>query len=79
VGAILVLCVLPAVEKGSLTRALWLGGVFGLAAYAAFDLTALAVLRDFPSGIVPVDLTWGVVLTATVSGVGYRVATALLR
>jgi uncharacterized membrane protein len=79
VGAILVLCVLPAVEKGSLTRALWLGGVFGLAAYAAFDLTALAVLRDFPAGIVPVDLTWGVVLTASVSAVGYRVAVALAR
>jgi uncharacterized membrane protein len=79
VGAILVLCVLPAVEKGSMARALWLGGVFGLAAYAAFDLTALAVLRDFPAGIVPVDLTWGVVLTASVSAVGYRVATALLR
>jgi uncharacterized membrane protein len=79
VGAILVLCVLPAVEKGSLTRALWLGGVFGLAAYAAFDLTALAVLRDFPAGIVPVDLTWGVVLTASVSAVGYRVAVALVR
>jgi uncharacterized membrane protein len=53
--------------------------VFGLAAYAAFDLTALAVLRDFPAGIVPVDLTWGVVLTASVSAVGYRVATALAR
>ncbi len=79
VGAILVLCVLPAVEKGSLPRALWLGAVFGLAAYAAFDLTALAVLKDFPSGIVAVDLTWGVVLTASVSAVGYRVAVALLR
>jgi uncharacterized membrane protein len=79
VGAILVLCVLPAVEKGSLPRALALGAVFGLAAYAAFDLTALAVLRDFPAGIVPVDLTWGVVLTASVSAVGYRVAMALAR
>ncbi len=79
VGAVLVLCVLPAVEKGSLPRALWLGAVFGLAAYAAFDLTALAVLKDFPSGIVAVDLTWGVVLTASVSAVGYRVAVALLR
>ncbi|MEN9816550.1 MAG: hypothetical protein RLZ32_430 [Gemmatimonadota bacterium] len=79
VGAILVLCVLPAVEKGSFARALWLGAVFGLAAYAAFDLTALAVLKDFPSGIVAVDLTWGVVLTASVSAVGYRVAVALLR
>lgn len=79
VGAILILCVLPAVEKGAMGRALWLGAVFGLAAYAAFDLTALAVLKDFPGGIVPVDLAWGVVLTASVSAVGYRVAVALAR
>jgi uncharacterized membrane protein len=79
VGAVLILCVLPAVEKGSLSRAVGLGAVFGLAAYAAFDLTALAVLKDFPAGIVAVDLTWGVVLTASVSAVGYRVAVALVR
>ncbi|MBU6365297.1 MAG: DUF2177 family protein [Gemmatimonadetes bacterium] len=79
VGAILILCVLPAVEKGSVARALGLGAMFGLAAYAAFDLTALAVLKDFPGGIVPVDLAWGVVLTASVSAVGYRVAVALAR
>lgn len=36
--AIVVLCVAPAVEKQSLARAATLGAVFGLAAYAAFDL-----------------------------------------
>lgn len=70
VAAIVVLCVLPAVEKQSLTRALALGAVFGLAAYAAFDLTSLALLRGFPAGVVPVDLAWGVVLTASVSATG---------
>lgn len=70
VAAIVVLCVLPAVEKQSLLRALGLGAVFGLAAYAAFDLTSLALLKGFPAGVVPVDLAWGVVLTASVAGVG---------
>lgn len=74
VAAIVILCVLPAVEKQSLARALVLGGVFGLAAYAAFDLTSLALLKGFPGGVVPVDLAWGVVLTASVSAAGYLVA-----
>lgn len=79
VAAIVVLCVLPAVEKQSVGRALALGAVFGLAAYAAFDLTSLALLKGFPSGIVPVDLTWGVVLTATVSAAGFFAAGWLQR
>ena len=74
VAAIVGLCVLPAVEKASLPRAIGLGALFGLAAYAAFDLTSLALLRDFPRGVVPVDLLWGIVLTASVSAAGYTVA-----
>ena len=74
VVAIVVLCVAPAVEKQSLGRALALGAVFGLAAYAAFDLTSLALLKDFPSKVVWVDLAWGTVLTASVSAAGYVAA-----
>ena len=74
VAAIVILCVLPAAEKQSLGRALALGAVFGLAAYAAFDLTSLALLKDFPMQAVLVDLTWGTVLTACVSAAGYWVA-----
>jgi uncharacterized membrane protein len=71
VAAIVVLCVVPAVEKQSLARAVSLGAVFGLAAYAAFDLTSLALLKDFPAKVVWVDLTWGTVLTAAVAAAGY--------
>lgn len=79
VAAIVVLCVLPAVEKQSVGRALALGAVFGLAAYAAFDLTSLALLKGFPSGVVPIDLAWGVVLTASVSAAGFYAAGWLQR
>lgn len=74
VAAIVILCVLPAVEKQSVARALALGAVFGLAAYAAFDLTSLALLKGFPSGVVPIDLAWGVILTASVSAAGFYAA-----
>lgn len=74
VVAIVVLCVAPAVEKQSLGRAMALGAVFGLAAYAAFDLTSLALLKDFPAKVVLVDLAWGTILTASVSAAGYMAA-----
>lgn len=77
VAAILVLCVLPAVEKQSLTRAIGTGALFGLAAYAAFDLTALALLKGFPLQGALVDLAWGTVLTGSVSAAGYLIARAL--
>ncbi len=77
VVAIVVLCVAPAVEKQSLGRAMALGAVFGLAAYAAFDLTSLALLKDFPAKVVLVDLAWGTILTASVSAAGYLAAQRL--
>lgn len=71
VVAVVVLVVSPAVEQQSLGRAVATGALFGLAAYAAFDLTSLALIRDFPVKVVVVDLAWGVVLTATVSAAGF--------
>lgn len=71
VTAVVVLVVVPAVEQRSLGRALWAGALFGLAAYAAFDLTSVALLRDFPVRVAVVDLAWGTFLTASVSGAAY--------
>jgi uncharacterized membrane protein len=45
------------------------GAFFGLAAYAAFDLTGLALLKDFPVSAALVDLAWGSFLSASVSAV----------
>ena len=75
--AVLVLCVLPALEKGSLARAVGTGALFGLAAYAAFDLTSLALFNGFSVTVVAVDLLWGVVLTGSVAAAGFRAAQLL--
>jgi uncharacterized membrane protein len=69
--AVVVLVVAPAVEQQALGRAVATGALLGLAAYAAFDLTSLALVRDFPVTAAIVDLAWGVVLTATVSAAGW--------
>ncbi|MEO6602443.1 MAG: DUF2177 family protein, partial [Polyangiaceae bacterium] len=51
------------------------GAFFGLAAYATYDLTSLALIRDFPLLIAIVDLAWGIALTTVASGAGYWAAT----
>ena len=74
VAAIVVFAVIPAVERGSLVKALLLGGFFGVVAYAAYDLTNLATLKGFPTVVAAVDMTWGCVLSAAVAAVGYLFA-----
>ena len=74
VGALVVFVIQPALEKQSLGHAIGLGAFFGLAAYAAFDLTSLALLKDFPVMVAVVDLAWGAALSAVVSGVAFLFA-----
>ena len=74
IAGILVFAVLPAATAGSLIRAVALGAFLGFFAYATFDLTCLALFRDFPVTVVVVDLAWGTVLTASVSAAGYGFA-----
>jgi uncharacterized membrane protein len=68
---ILVFAVLPGLDSGSLGRAMALGAFLGLFAYATFDLTCMALFKDFPGIVVAVDLAWGSVLTAAVSAAGF--------
>lgn len=74
VAALVAFVVVPAVEKRSLGHAVVYGGFFGLAAYAAYDLTSLALIKDYPTVAALVDLMWGVSLSATVCGVTYLTA-----
>ena len=63
----------PALEKDSLTYAVGYGALFGLVAYATYDLTGLAVIKGFTPKIVVIDLLWGMFLSAVVAGVTYLV------
>ena len=62
---------MPAVEKNSLKQAALNGAAFGFVTYATFDLTSLALIRDWPLAITLVDLAWGTVLTASVSSIAF--------
>ena len=74
VAGLLLFVVIPAMEKGSWTHALVFGALFGLISYATYDLTNLAVAKDWPLSITIVDLIWGSVLAASVSTVTVLIA-----
>lgn len=67
--------VLGAASKGDAARR---GAGLGFVAYATYDLTNWAVIRDWPALLVPVDLAWGVVLT-TLAALAGRTAHEAVR
>ncbi len=64
----------PALDKKSITYAIIMGGLFGFIAYATYDLTNLATLKNWPLSITIVDMIWGTVLAASVSTITYIIA-----
>lgn len=74
VVGIIALAVLPGVRDGSVVSALWRGALFGFLAYATYDLTNLATIRDWPWQISAIDLTWGTSLNTVVAIAGYYAA-----
>ena len=75
IGGLVAFVITPAMEKGSWMNALLFGAFFGLVCYATYDLTNLAVAKDWPLLVTIVDLIWGMVLASSVSVVTYFIAT----
>lgn len=71
---IVVFAIQPALLAGSLSKAIMLGAFFGFIAYATYDLTNLATLKDWPLTLVVVDIIWGTILTGAVAAGGYWLA-----
>ncbi len=76
---ILVFAVLPAHEKQSVLSAIFLGGFFGMVAYATYNLTNLAVIKNWPLTLTFIDITWGTFLTASLATSGYFIANWILK
>jgi uncharacterized membrane protein len=67
----------PAMEKRSWVSAVLLGGFLGFIAYAAYDLTNLATIKDWPFSVALVDLMWGTLLASVSSVIVYFIAIKL--
>lgn len=60
---LMILVIVPALERESLSFAAGMGAVLGFVAYATYDLTNLATLKDFSPKITLIDIAWGTFLT----------------
>jgi len=66
-----VFVIIPALSKQSWIYALQYGALFGLFCYMTYDLTNLAVIRNFPTQLALIDIAWGSFVTAVCSGIAY--------
>jgi len=75
---ILLFAVIPALETGSVGKALLYGALFGFFTYATYDFTNLATVKDWPLLVVVVDVVWGTVLAGSVATVSYYLAKSFI-
>ena len=79
IAGLVVFVIMPAVVKNSWTHAVLMGALFGFVCYATYDLTNLAVAKDWPIFVTIIDLIWGAVLADSVSVITYLIATKIFR
>lgn len=71
--ALTIILILPSIQSGNaLSKVMFMGFVFGFAAYACYDITNHATLKDWPWIVTIVDMLWGATVTALVSGVAFK-------
>jgi uncharacterized membrane protein len=71
VVGILALAVVPGLQEGAVLGALWRGALFGLLAYATYDLSNLSTLRGWPWQLAAIDIVWGTTLNSVVAVAGF--------
>ena len=69
-----VFVVQPALANGDWQKAAMMGAMFGLVAYATYDLTNLAVVKGFPINIALVDMAWGAGVSAVTAAATVLIA-----
>lgn len=71
-------CVVPGVAEESVMRALISGALFGIVAYATYDLTNLATLKGWSTSLVFIDIAWGAVASAIACAIAVAVTTRVV-
>ncbi|UGV29160.1 DUF2177 family protein [Rhodopseudomonas boonkerdii] len=77
IAGIVVFAVAPAMASGRWTTAATHGAFLGLFAYATYDLTNQATLRNWPVAVTVADLCWGTFITACAATVGFLITRAV--
>jgi uncharacterized membrane protein len=74
---ILVFATLPALKAGSVGPALMYGALFGLLAYATYDLTNQATLRNWTLQLTLADMAWGAVASGLAGAASFYITRAI--
>ena len=70
---LVIFAVLPTGDDPSWTKAALMGALFGFFAYATYDITNLATLRDWPLKLSIMDVVWGSLVSGLAAGAGKAV------
>ena len=66
---LVIFAVLPQADSPALKAAL-MGALFGFFAYSTYDLTNLAVVKDWPLGLTFIDMAWGTMVSGIAATAG---------
>ena len=66
---LLIFAVLPQADS-PVWKAALMGAMFGFFAYSTYDLTNLAVVRDWPVGLTFIDMAWGTMVSGIAAAAG---------
>jgi uncharacterized membrane protein len=67
---LMIFAILPESASTDWQRTAWLAAMFGFFAYATYDLTNLATLKNFPLQLALVDMFWGSLVSAVAASAG---------
>ncbi|MEN0036317.1 MAG: DUF2177 family protein [Cellvibrio sp.] len=71
---LVIFAISPALKEQSWTLAVSLGLLLGLIAYASYDLTNMATLKEWSISLTLVDIAWGAFVSAMAAVAGFYAA-----
>jgi uncharacterized membrane protein len=77
VGGVVYFAVAPALASGGARDAALNGAIFGFCAYATYDLTNQATLKNWSTMLSAIDMGWGTALTAVSATTAYFVVSVV--
>ncbi|MGJ7493382.1 DUF2177 family protein [Variovorax sp. ZT4R33] len=77
IAGVVVFAVAPALQSGRWVTALGYGAMLGLVAYATYDLTNQATLKNWSWTVTIADLCWGTFVTAVSAAAAARITMAI--
>lgn len=72
-----IFAIVPALKAGSIVPAIVYGALFGFFAYATYDLTNFATLKNWTTQITFIDLAWGAFATGASAALAYLATRAV--